>query len=902
MAIALLVTLGIAPGVTRLHLRTDGHALVPTDAPEIRYDREVRDQFGTEDPIVIVIRTDRPQGIFNGATLRLVDRLMNDIQRIEGIDPADITSLATEYTDRVKPGTLTFRRFLEPFPTTPHDFNRIRDDLRALELYTGTVVSYDEKATAIFMGVPAGTDRTELYGKIRNIVADCGDTSDEIHVIGAPVAEALLGTHILEDLGVPSVVLGHSTRAGQEDVPWRIPRSLYELRRLIARHIGLVPIALVIMLVVFTASFRSPTAAVLPLMEVGACLAFVFGLMGWCGVPVYLTIAVLPVILTAIGVADEVHIFSTYEQGLRAGVGQEHLDVLHATMDEMWVPVTKTSVTTAVGFLSFALSPINPVRAFGVFTAVGIMFCMLWSLTVIPALLALISPRRFVSRPAESDEERSDQQGARVPLLGRLAVVVLRHRYVVLALAVLIALAAPLGVRRVVVQDSWIDGFAPDSEFYRATQMFNEQFLGTHILLVTADTESYALRGELGVALVDHPTFRFPSDLIDDPQKLVGNWMEMRRAGPVPAKLRADRRFKLPPSWTSLIESVAVEGDQLVVTTPRRSGSPKFGRRLQPDEILEYTIEPYALRNPQVLQRLGDFEAFLERQGDCAVGGVLGPAKYMATTNFMVLARKDGARRIPDDPKRVKDNWAHYKRVRGEQRLAQLVDDHYATSLTTIYLKNANFVDTARLMDRIRQYERDNLAPQDIKLAFAGDVAVSQTLIEAIVNTQVTSLVASLLGILVVTALMGRSLGWGLYCVLPCGLAVLVNFAVMGLIHMPLGVATSMFAGMTLGIGVDFAIHLLERYRLARRRGLELEPALVDAVTATGPAIIIDALGVALGFGILTLSQVPANARLGGLVLLSIAGCLVATLMVLPALVRIWQPRESRESAPSSDD
>ncbi len=46
-----------------------------------------------------------------------------------------------------------------------------------------------------------------------------------------------------------------------------------------------------------------------------------------------------------------------------------------------------------------------------------------------------------------------------------------------------------------------------------------------------------------------------------------------------------------------------------------------------------------------------------------------------------------------------------------------------------------------------------------------------------------------------------------------------------------------------------------------------------------------------LGFGILVLSQVPANARLGGLVVVSIAGCLVATLVVLPALLRILHKR-----------
>ena len=52
----------------------------------------------------------------------------------------------------------------------------------------------------------------------------------------------------------------------------------------------------------------------------------------------------------------------------------------------------------------------------------------------------------------------------------------------------------------------------------------------------------------------------------------------------------------------------------------------------------------------------------------------------------------------------------------------------------------------------------------------------------------------------------------------------------------------------------------------------------------------IDGLAVALGVGVMTLSQVPANARLGGLVVLSIGGCFLATVILLPALLRIFKP------------
>jgi len=345
-------------------------------------------------------------------------------------------------------------------------------------------------------------------------------------------------------------------------------------------------------------------------------------------------------------------------------------------------------------------------------------------------------------------------------------------------------------------------------------------------------------------------------------------------------------------------------------------------------------------------------EKFIEGRSEDAVGGVLGPGKYIATTNFMVLGRKSGERRIPPDVPRVERIWQEYGRVRGKERLQQLVDSSFGEAIITILLKNANFIGTARLMDAIREYKKEKLnrdsgspgepptafigrggvgedapprqrtdtgdatagmaarpdsatsntgedvtaeqlrvienagpAPAPLSVSFAGDVAVSQTLIDAIVRTQVQSVLGSLLGILAVTVILGRSLRFGILCVIPCSIAVLMNFAAMGWLSIPLGVATSMFASMALGIGVDYAIHLQSHWRRLRAEGHAKREALIESIATTGPAILIDTLAVSVGFGILTLSQVPANARLGGLVVLSIGTCFVATILVLPALL-----------------
>jgi hypothetical protein len=72
LALVVAVTLASAPGILRLKLRTDGHALVSPDAPEVRYDKSIRNQFGIEDEIVVMIRAAHTNGIFNPATLQLV--------------------------------------------------------------------------------------------------------------------------------------------------------------------------------------------------------------------------------------------------------------------------------------------------------------------------------------------------------------------------------------------------------------------------------------------------------------------------------------------------------------------------------------------------------------------------------------------------------------------------------------------------------------------------------------------------------------------------------------------------------------------------------------------------------------------------------------------------------------
>ncbi len=108
----------------------------------------------------------------------------------------------------MRPGTLIEQKLLEASLKTQPELDQLREDLRRIVLYNGTLVSADGRFTVILVGVPTAADRAQFYAKILQIITAKKTATDEIAVTGAPVAESLFGIQILEDLGVPGSVAG----------------------------------------------------------------------------------------------------------------------------------------------------------------------------------------------------------------------------------------------------------------------------------------------------------------------------------------------------------------------------------------------------------------------------------------------------------------------------------------------------------------------------------------------------------------------------------------------------------------------------------------------------------------------------------------------------------------------
>jgi predicted RND superfamily exporter protein len=85
---------------------------------------------------------------------------------------------------------------------------------------------------------------------------------------------------------------------------------------------------------------------------------------------------------------------------------------------------------------------------------------------------------------------------------------------------------------------------------------------------------------------------------------------------------------------------------------------------------------------------------------------------------------------------------------------------------------------------------------------------------------------------------------------------LLLVLAALALAGTPLGIANSMFAGIALGIGLDFAIHLTTAYRQRLRQGMPASEALRSTLELTGPAVCVSAASITAGFSVLLLSKI----------------------------------------------
>jgi predicted RND superfamily exporter protein len=175
-----------------------------------------------------------------------------------------------------------------------------------------------------------------------------------------------------------------------------------------------------------------------------------------------------------------------------------------------------------------------------------------------------------------------------------------------------------------------------------------------------------------------------------------------------------------------------------------------------------------------------------------------------------------------------------------------------------------------------------------------GSTRIQSGMFTSIAHSQITSLLTSIVAAGLIVVVLMSSVIAGLLSLIPLLFTIVVSFGVMAYAGMPLDIATLMISSITIGIGIDYGIHFIERTREEQAGGAEIEAALERAARTAGRGIAYNALSIAGGFSILLLSAFLGMRHFGLLITMTMLISALSALVVIPAIVRTFRLRLDR--------
>ncbi len=159
-----------------------------------------------------------------------------------------------------------------------------------------------------------------------------------------------------------------------------------------------------------------------------------------------------------------------------------------------------------------------------------------------------------------------------------------------------------------------------------------------------------------------------------------------------------------------------------------------------------------------------------------------------------------------------------------------------------------------------------------------------------LMDSQLKSIAGSFVLVWLITFFIFRSAIGGLFSLIPLGFTVILNFGMMYALGWPITQGTVIVASISIGIGVDYTIHFLERFKMQLQLGDTLELAYVNTIRTSGKAIFINAISVAFGFLVLVFSEFIPVISMGVLTMGTMIFSTLGALIILPILITIIKP------------
>jgi predicted RND superfamily exporter protein len=317
-----------------------------------------------------------------------------------------------------------------------------------------------------------------------------------------------------------------------------------------------------------------------------------------------------------------------------------------------------------------------------------------------------------------------------------------------------------------------------------------------------------------------------------------------------------------------------------------------------PLSIIVRAREEGGVKSPEFLRAID--QVLTELSLLPAVGDTRSIAEYIKRMNQTMHADRASEYRIPETQALVAQYLLLYSISGDPDEYEDMVDYDYSAAHLAILLRSDRMSVIKEVSDRAEELFESYLEPIGATATMTGAATIQQTVLSMILQSQVSSLLVATIAVLALLLLVFRSLRDALICMIPSTVATIANFGGMGLLGLDLGPDKAMISAIALGIGIDYAIHLMSRFRDLLAEGRRVPDAITTAMAGAGRGVLYTGVVVVAGFSVFAASTVPSNVSFGLLVAANMTASCIAALVLMPAVLAIVGHRamERAQAAP----
>ncbi len=882
----LLVLLALLPSVwpkkfTMLKpaaIDTDPENMLPANEPVRVFHRNMKKEFNLSDMIVVgVINDHDPDGVFNVESLRKIHALAAFAKTINWPDPKhpeqsagviSVDLLAPSTVDNIEPGSNGSVRFEWLMPVPPKTSKQalaVRDKARRIPLLNGTLISDGDKGAdgrpalpkALAMYIPL-TDKHLSYkiaAKLQEEIARLGPGNEEFHITGLPVAEDTFGVEMFKQMAMTA------------------------------------PLAMLIIFMLMWYFFRKFSLIVSPMIVAVICVMQTMGLLVVSGNTIHIMSSMIPIFIMPIAVLDAIHILSEFFD--RYQETRDRRTTILNVMDTLFTPMLYTSLTTAVGFASLALTPIPPVQVFGLFVAFGVMMAWIWTVTFVPASIMFIRQASLENFGLTQHNLESESHSPMTRLLGALGHFTFSRARTIIVITLVIAAIAGYGISRININDNPIKWFEPKHPIRIADRKLNQHFAGTYMAYLALEA---AGQDNSPQAALDELTRELPGKLKELQEQ---DYTELKTAS------RA-----LMQKAVSLAGSTSTRWEFL--QNLEKFASAKADADNTPDDMADtwselatymgmLKLNSQTFKDPAVLNWIADLQQALlkvrNQHGRQLVGKSSSIADVVRTVYRELLGGDPKNYIVPRTMRGVADTLMQYQNSHRPQDLWHFVEkpDDTAgkvgfrkTSLW-VQLKSGDNRDMVRVVQAIDKYIADNPPPRSLTHKWFGLTYINVIWQKKMVAGMLSAFMGSFLVVLFMMIVLFRSALWGILSMIPLCVTIGAIYGLIGLVGKDYDMPVAVLSSLSLGLAVDYAIHFLARSREMRAKTNNWENTVGPVFGEPARAITRNVLVVGVGFLPLLAAPLVPYQTVGVFIAAILITAGVASLFILPAIITLLE-------------